>query len=184
MEFRRVLFRSARLGLNILDARLHTTGDGFVLDSYVVMEGDNTPITQPIRFEEIRTAMRKVLSDPEVSTIDVNRRVSQRLRHFNTPTNVHFSPDEARGRTMLELVTADQPGLLSIIGRVFQKRGILLNADKIGTIGERGEEVVYVTDRMHQPITEIGRASGRERVGQYVSFTVVAVLLKKKKKHT
>lgn len=144
----------ARLGLNILDARLHTTDDGFVLDSYVVMEGDNTPITQPVRFEEIRTALRKVLSDPEVSTIDVNRRVSQRLKHFNTPTNVHFSQDEARGRTMLELVTADQPGLLSIIGRVFQKRGILLNAAKIGTIGERAEDVFYVTDRMHRPITD------------------------------
>src|SRR3546814_20744906 len=86
------------------------------------MEGDNTPITQPIRFEEIRTAMRKVLSDPEVSTIDVNRRVSQRLRHFNTPTNVHFSPDEACGRTMLELINADQPGLRSTIGRVLPDR--------------------------------------------------------------
>ncbi|HET8882890.1 MAG TPA: [protein-PII] uridylyltransferase [Solimonas sp.] len=146
----------ARLGLNILDARLHTTGDGFVLDSYVVMEGDNTPITQPVRFEEIRTALRKVLSDPEVSTIDVNRRASQRLRHFNTPTNVHFSQDETRGRTILELVTADQPGLLSIIGRVFQKRGILLNAAKIGTIGERAEDVFYVTDRMHRPIVDDG----------------------------
>ncbi|NKF23210.1 [protein-PII] uridylyltransferase [Solimonas marina] len=144
----------ARLGLNILDARLHTTDDGFVLDSYVVMEGDNTPITQPIRFDEIRDALRKVLSDPEVSTIDVNRRVPQRLKHFNTPTNVHFSQDDTRGRTILELVTADQPGLLSIIGRVFQKRGILLNAAKIGTIGERAEDVFYVTDRMHRPIVD------------------------------
>jgi [protein-PII] uridylyltransferase len=144
----------ARLGLNILDARLHTTDDGFVLDSYAVAENDNTPITQPMRFEEIRTALRKVLSDPEMSTIDVNRRMPQRLKHFNTPTNVHFSQDDARGRTILELVTADQPGLLSIIGRVFQKRGILLNAAKIGTIGERAEDVFYITDRMHRPIVD------------------------------
>ncbi|SEP77301.1 UTP--GlnB (protein PII) uridylyltransferase, GlnD [Solimonas aquatica] len=143
----------ARLGLTILDARLHTTDDGFVLDSYVVMESDNTPISNPMRFEEIRAALRKVLSDPEVSTIDVNRRTPQRLKHFNTPTHVHFSQDTARGRTILELVTADQPGLLSLIGRVFQKRGILLDAAKIGTIGERAEDVFYITDRMHRPIT-------------------------------
>ncbi|WP_028007651.1 [protein-PII] uridylyltransferase [Solimonas flava] len=154
----------ARLGLNILDARLHTTHDGFVLDSYMVMEGDNTPITQPIRFDEIRTALRKVLSDPEVSTIDVNRRRSQRLRHFNTPTHVHFSQDDARGRTVLELVTADRPGLLSIIGRVFQKRGILLDAAKIGTIGERAEDVFYVTDRMHRPITDEDTLDGLREV--------------------
>ncbi len=144
----------ARLGLNILDARLHTTEDGFVLDSYVVMESDNTPIDSTMRQEEIRGALRKVLSDPEVSTIDVNRRTPQRLRHFDTPTQVYFRQDQARSRTLLELVTADQPGLLSLIGRVFQKRGILLNAAKIATIGERAEDVFYITDRMHRPITD------------------------------
>ncbi|MGH8432317.1 MAG: [protein-PII] uridylyltransferase, partial [Solimonas sp.] len=144
----------ARLGLNILDARLHTTNDGFVLDSFAVMESDNTPILPGMRFDEIRNALRKVLSDPEVSTIDVNRRVSQRLRHFNTPTHIHFSQDEARHRTIMELVAADQPGLLSMVGRVFQKRGILLDAAKIGTIGERAEDVFYITDRMHRPIKD------------------------------
>ncbi len=144
----------ARLGLNILDARLHTTDDGFVLDSYIVLEGDNTPIASAMRTDEISQALRKVLSDPEVSTVDVNRRMPQRLRHFDTPTQVYFSQDEGRSRTVLELVTADQPGLLSLIGRVFQKRGILLNAAKIATIGERAEDVFYVTDRMHRPINE------------------------------
>lgn len=144
----------ARLGLNILDARLDTTDDGFVLDSYVVQESDNTPIVPGIRTEEIRQSLSKVLSDPEVSTVDVNRRVSQRLKHFDTPTQVYFSQDEARQRTVLELVAADQPGLLSLIGRVFQKRGILVNAAKVATIGERAEDVFYVTDRMRRPITD------------------------------
>lgn len=144
----------ARLGLNILDARLHTTDDGFVLDSYIVIESDNSPIASQMRKDEIRVALRKVLSDPEVSTIDVNRRMPQRLKHFDTPTQVYFSQDKARARTLLELVTADQPGLLSLIGRVFQKRGILLNAAKVATIGERAEDVFYVTDRMHRPITD------------------------------
>jgi [protein-PII] uridylyltransferase len=144
----------ARLGLNILDARLHTTRDGYVLDSYVVVETDNTPITQPIRSEEIIRNLTQVLSDPEISTVTVNRRRSQKLRHFSTPTRVHFSQDPARNRTILELVTADQPGLLSIIGRVFQKRGILLDAAKIATIGERAEDVFYITDRLHHPLTD------------------------------
>ncbi|HUP92044.1 MAG TPA: [protein-PII] uridylyltransferase [Solimonas sp.] len=144
----------ARLGLNILDARLHTTADGFVLDSYVVLEGDGSAISPGMRFDEIRASLAKVLSDPEVSTIDVNRRVPQRLKHFSTPTHIHFSQDAARHRTLMELVTADQPGLLSMVGRVFQKRGILLDAAKIGTIGERAEDVFYITDRMHRPIVE------------------------------
>lgn len=144
----------AKLGLNILDARLHTTSDGFVLDSYVVMEGDNSPINNPHRFAEIQQALRKVLSDPDISVVDVNRRISQKLKHFSTPTLINFSQDEPRRRTVLELVTADQPGLLSLIGRVFQKRGILLDAAKIGTIGERAEDTFYITDRLHRPILD------------------------------
>lgn len=142
----------ARLGLNILDARISTTADGYTLDSYVVMEGDGGAITQSHRFSEIREQLHRVLADPNISVVDVNRRMPQRLKHFNTPTNVGFSVDKVRHRTILEIVTADRPGLLSMIGRVFHKRGILLEAAKIGTIGERAEDVFFITDRNHQPI--------------------------------
>jgi [protein-PII] uridylyltransferase len=144
----------ARLGLNILDARINTTDDHFTLDSYVVMEGDGAPITQAHRFDEIRDALHQVLSDPNISVVDVNRRTPQRLRHFSTPTSVQFRQDRARGRTILELVTADRPGLLSMIGRAFHKRGLLLDAAKIGTIGERAEDVFFITDRDHKPVTD------------------------------
>ncbi|MDO9451723.1 MAG: [protein-PII] uridylyltransferase [Stagnimonas sp.] len=140
------------LGLNILDARLHTTADGYVLDSYVVLESDGSPITGDHRMQEIVERLARVISDPAMTVVDVNRRMSTRLRHFNTPTTVHISQDAARGRTVLELVAADQPGLLSMIGRVFHKRGILLDAAKIATIGERAEDVFYLTDRAHQPL--------------------------------
>ena len=144
----------ARLGLNILDARIHTSADGFVLDSYVVIEGDGSPIQNAHRLEEIGLQLRKVLADPAVSKVEINRRIPHRLKHFNTPTTVYFSQDEARGRTILELVAADQPGLLSMIGRAFHKRGILLDAAKIGTIGERAEDVFFITDSDHRQITD------------------------------
>jgi [protein-PII] uridylyltransferase len=143
----------ARLGLNILDARINTTADGYVLDSYVVIENDGKQIEDAHRFAEISEALHEVLSDPTISVVDVNRRRPQRLKHFNTPTNVNFSQDAARHHTILELVTSDQPGLLSMIGRVFHKRGILLDAAKINTIGARAEDVFFITDRDHQPIT-------------------------------
>ncbi len=143
----------AQLGLNILDARLNTTDDGFVLDSYAVVE-ENGGAMESHRIGEIQAALRRVIADPAISVVDVNRRSARRLKHFNTPTTVFFSQDEARGRTRLELVAADQPGLLSLVGRIFEKRGILLNAAKIATIGERAEDVFFITDKQHQPITD------------------------------
>ncbi len=146
----------ASLGLNILDARLHTTADGYVLDSYVVLEADGSAITSEHRTEEIIQRLARVIADPAITVVDVNRRMSTRLRHFNTPTTVHIRQEAARGRTVLELVAADQPGLLSMIGRIFHKRGILLDAAKIATIGERAEDVFYLTDRAHQPLLDEG----------------------------
>jgi [protein-PII] uridylyltransferase len=37
---------------------------------------------------------------------------------------------------------------------VFHRRGILLEAAKINTVGERAEDVFLITDRAHQPITD------------------------------
>ena len=95
-----------------------------------------------------------MLADTAISIVDVNRRMPQKLKHFSTPTNISFSLDLVRNRTILEIVTADRPGLLSLIGRVFHKRAILLDAAKIGTIGERAEDVFFITDQAHKPITD------------------------------
>ena len=141
------------MGLTILDARLHTTADGYVLDSYAVEEEDGSAV-EPHRFKEIQAALRRVITDPALTAVEVNRRMPRRLKHFNTPTTVSFAQDEARGRTRLELVAADQPGLLSLVGRVFERRGILLDTAKIATIGERAEDVFYITDKQRRPITD------------------------------
>jgi [protein-PII] uridylyltransferase len=144
----------ARLGLNILDARIGATRDGYTLDSYVVTEDDGSNITEPRRLQEIRNALRRVISDPNVSSVDVSRSLPRRLKHFSTPTQIFFSQDEDRGRTIMEIVTGDRPGLLSTIGELFMTQGILVEAAKIGTMGERAEDVFFITDSKHQPITD------------------------------
>ena len=145
----------ARLGLNILDARIGSTRDGFTLDSYVVSESEGS-IVEPNRFDEIRDALQRVISDPEVSSVDVGRRLPRVLKHFNTPTQIFFNQDAQRRRTIVEVVTGDRPGLLSTIGEVFREQGILVEAAKIGTVGERAEDVFFITNAKHEPITDPG----------------------------
>ncbi|MGB0955768.1 MAG: [protein-PII] uridylyltransferase [Panacagrimonas sp.] len=154
----------ARMGLNILDARINTTSDGFVLDSFVVIEADGSAADSSLRHEEIRQRLQQALGDPAAASVAVNRRLSSRLKHFDTPTSVYFSQDETRNRTILELITADQPGLLSIVGRVFQRRGILLDAAKIATIGERAEDVFFITNRDQSAISDVATLQGLREV--------------------
>ncbi len=65
---------------------------------------------------------------------------------FTTPTQVSFSDDPENGRTILEVVAGDRPGLLSEIGKVLWDQRVELHGAKIMTVGERAEDVFYVTD--------------------------------------
>lgn len=147
----------AQLGLTILDARLNTTADGYALDSYVVVEGDGSAIDSEGRRKEIRDALLAKLTGPKLSRVTVSQKPSRQLRHFNTPTTAHYYPEEGRARTAIELVSGDRPGLLSRVGEIFAEHGVRLDAAKIATIGERAEDVFYVTDAQQRPLQDEAR---------------------------
>src|SRR5258708_25076727 len=75
----------------------------------------------------------------------VTRRAPRQVRMFSTPTQVNFSVDTRNDRTILELIAADRPGLLSEVGKVFRAERVAINGAKIMTVGERAEDVFYIT---------------------------------------
>jgi len=84
----------------------------------------------------------------------VSRRAPRQARMFNTPTQVTLSVDDRNQRSVLELVASDRPGLLCDVGKVLMQEGIELRKAKIMTVGERAEDVFYVTDLQHRPLNE------------------------------
>ena len=78
---------------------------------------------------------------------------------FTTPTQVTFSDDAENGRTILEVVAGDRPGLLSEIGKLLWDQRVELHGAKIMTVGERAEDVFYVTDEMSRPLEEARRSA-------------------------
>jgi [protein-PII] uridylyltransferase len=65
-----------------------------------------------------------------------------------------MSRDDARNLSVLEVASLDRPGLLARIGEVFTEYGVMLQAAKIQTLGERVEDVFFVTDTQRQPIDD------------------------------
>ena len=57
----------------------------------------------------------------------------------------------------MELVAADRPGLLSKVGKVFVDEGIDIDAAKIMTIGERAEDVFYISTESGTPLDETAK---------------------------
>ncbi len=146
-----------RLGLTVLDARIITSTSGYTLDSFTVQEIDGSPIDNRQRIREIVTALRKQLNVRDAAPPTCSRRPSRILRHFPTPTEIHFTQDTVNQRTVLDIVTTDRPGLLCSIGRAFTDCRIQLQNAKIATLGARVEDLFFITDADGQALTEPGR---------------------------
>ena len=75
-----------------------------------------------------------------------------------------LSDNPADGQTVMELVAADRPGLLSKVGRIFLAQGVDIAAAKIMTIGERAEDVFYICKRDGSPLDAEAQTHLREGI--------------------
>lgn len=132
-----------RLRLTVVDARLIRDRDGRSLATYIVLEDDGTPISGRDRIDEIRRSVHAAMQRDTPQA--VTRRAPRQMRAFRTPTQVSTSDDLHNGRTVVELVTGDRPGLLAEIGKVFAACGARVQNAKITTVGERVEDVFFIT---------------------------------------
>jgi [protein-PII] uridylyltransferase len=134
-----------QMGLNVVDARLITSANGFSLETYEVLEDNGAVIADATRVREIERGLWNALKQVEDSPPAVTRRAPRQVRMFYTPTQINFSVDNRNERTILELIAADRPGLLSEVGKVFRAERVAINGAKIMTVGERAEDVFYIT---------------------------------------
>jgi [protein-PII] uridylyltransferase len=134
-----------QMGLNVVDARLITSANGFSLETYVVLEDSGAVIADAARIREIERSLWRALQQDEDLPPTVTRRAPRQVRMFSTPTQVNFSIDSRNARTILELIAADRPGLLSEVGKVFRAERVAINGAKIMTVGERAEDVFYIS---------------------------------------
>jgi [protein-PII] uridylyltransferase len=153
-----------QMGLNILDARITSLEGGLSLDTYLVLEDTGAPITDRHRAQEIEQQLRRVLQSSEVTMPVVTRRAPRQVRMFSTPTQLTFTDDPTRQRTIVELIVGDRPGLLSEIGKVFLAERIDVATAKIMTVGERAEDVFYVTDSSGGRLGEDARRRLQEQL--------------------
>ena len=153
-----------QLGLNIVDARITPTGDGFSLDLYHVLEEDGAPIADSERIGEIERALWRALQHPEDAPVTVTRRVPRQARMFRTSTQIAVTVDERNRRSVLELIAGDRPGLLCDVGKVLMEERVDLLAAKIMTVGERAEDVFYLASLSGAPLDEAAATRLQQRL--------------------
>jgi len=149
-------------GLSVTDARIVPLDNECSLSIYTVHEQDGQPIVESARREKLRQRLTKAVRDEADSETLVTRKAPRQVRMFRTPSSVSFSTDKARNRTIMEIVTGDHPGLAAKISRVVRRQGVFIRMAKLITVGERAEDVFYITDTESQALTENQQADLRD----------------------
>jgi [protein-PII] uridylyltransferase len=152
--FSRITSVIEQLGLNVVDAGVISTGDNRILDTFHVLEVNGQPVTSAARLTEIQDTLRQSIDSDEPAGWHVSRRLPRQHQHFPIKTHIAFRQDEDNQRTIMELTTADRPGLLSRVGRAFADCNVRLWNAKITTLGTRAEDFYYITDLDNRPLTD------------------------------
>ena len=156
------------LGMTIVDARIEPLENDYSLDSFIFMELDKRTEIDDSRMAKIRRSLTRVLTSSDDEVVKVTRSPTRQARMFTTQTTVEFNPETTRGLTFMELQAADRPGLLSKVGKVFIEQGVDIDAAKIMTIGERAEDVFYVSDEQGNALDEDAMARLRDALIQEI----------------
>ncbi|MCP5302592.1 MAG: [protein-PII] uridylyltransferase [Pseudomonadales bacterium] len=144
-----------QLELNIVDARISTSPNNFNLNSYIVLTENGQPLGEnPSLRELIKQTLTQALLTPQEYPTIIKRHTPRRLQHFTMPTQVNIFSDNHQPYTVVEVVTPDRPGLLARIGRIFLENSVVLQKAKIATLGERVEDVFFITTKNNEPIAD------------------------------
>lgn len=154
-----------KLGLDVIDARIITTNDGYALDTFLVLDRDGQTITAHDQQKEISNTLKKLLSHPEELPNQVSN-LTRQLKHFPIETRIIFRDDTNNNRTEMEVVAGDRPGLLARISRGLIECEVLLQNAKIATFGERAEDIFFVTDRNNLPLNKDTQICLKETVAR------------------
>jgi [protein-PII] uridylyltransferase len=141
-----------RMNLDVQDARIITAVKAFSLDTYVVLDRFGTLLTDPERENTVNEALIKALSHADKYPGLMQRRIPRQLRHFDIENTVTVTLNEALQQNMVEIATLDHPGLLAKVGGLFMMQGLDIHSAKIATLGERAEDIFFVTKKDGKPM--------------------------------
>ena len=131
-------------GFNILDAKVHTTRDGYALDTFQVIAP-----TLSDHYRELIGMVENGLAAAVEATGALpapgKGRLSRRVKNFPVIPRVDLHPDEKAQRWLLTVSASDRTGLLYSIARVLAKHQISLQLAKVTTLGERVEDTFLIS---------------------------------------
>jgi [protein-PII] uridylyltransferase len=135
-------------GFSIQDAKVHTTLQGYALDTFQVvspMAGGEGGTRYRDMISMVETQATLALANEGSLPQPAGGRISRRVRSFPVKPRVQLRPDERSQHWLLSVSASDRPGLLYAVARVLGAHQVRLHLAKISTLGERVEDTFLVS---------------------------------------
>ncbi|MDH3387164.1 MAG: [protein-PII] uridylyltransferase [Gammaproteobacteria bacterium] len=142
------------LGLSILNAEIFTTCDNKIMDTFIIQDHNGEAVTDSDMIARIEKRLLEALKSDSIYEGQSNTRKPRHLKAFDHPTEVQFEQDYLNNRTVMEISALDMPGLLSVIANVIAELDINITHAKISTLGERVDDIFYLTTPDRSAITD------------------------------
>jgi [protein-PII] uridylyltransferase len=142
--FARICGYFERAGFNIVEAKVHTTRNGYALDTFLVM-GQGSGLHYRDMISLIETELAEEVQSQAPLGAPRGGRLSRRVRHFPISPSVDIRPDERGALHVLQIVASDRPGLLYGVARSLARYRLNLHTARINTLGDRAEDVFLVS---------------------------------------
>jgi [protein-PII] uridylyltransferase len=137
-----------QLQLDILDAKISITSDGYALNTYIVngLNQHQTDIT-----DALERQLNNLGDIKNASSVITPRK----MKLFETTPSIQFQTNEQQNHTVMELKTHDRPGLLSSVAQVFLQQDIQLSNAKLITLGDQVEDVFFISTLTGEPLNSV-----------------------------
>jgi [protein-PII] uridylyltransferase len=132
-------------GINILSAQIFTRTDGIALDNFSVNDARTGNLAAREQHDKFAGLLEKVLNSEEVGLPAlIARQITSRPVYSayageRMPTEIYFDNEASETRTLIEIETEDQVGLLYAISQTFAELAVDIAGARIVT--ERGAAI-------------------------------------------
>jgi [protein-PII] uridylyltransferase len=142
--FARICGYFDQASFSILDAKIHTTSNGYALDTFQVI---TTFLPEHYRqlISMVETDLAHTLDMAGELPQPSRGRVSRRVKSFPIRPRISLLPDEKAQRWLLNISASDRAGLLYSVARVLARHHLHLQLAKVTTLGERVEDTFLIS---------------------------------------
>ena len=150
--------------VSIHDAQIMRTHDGYIFDSFIILEHNGDRINSISRLNSLKKAVEDQLTKPGLEHNN-KRKMSRQMKQLDVPTKVRFYSSQTNV-SLVEIEALDAPGLLAKIGELFVELEFNLHMAKISTIGERAEDLFIVSNSDNLPLSQNQQVLFRNRLNE------------------